>query len=269
LASGICTQNSNPMPESVTDRPTKAHEYLFLLTKEPDYYYDALAIADKSDNPARPTTKANALARNFGREGTGNEGSGRAFGGNGVANKRSVWTIPTAPYKAAHFATFPPMLVQPCVLAGTSAEGCCPKCGAPWERVIKPTAEYREKLEKARDGNDWYQRIGSGEGNKKCLGKGSNRQGGISASYETIGWKPGCRCRLAEPIPCRVLDPFAGSGTTLMVAERLGRDAVGIELKPQYVKLLTRRVGNDHVQPRVRQQSLWSYVGTARPLEVK
>ena len=90
LRSDIIWSKPNPMPESVTDRPTRAHEYLFLITKSPCYYYDADAI--------RETQSKDSLA-------------GR--------NKRTVWTIPTQPYPEAHFATFPTSLVEPCILAGS------------------------------------------------------------------------------------------------------------------------------------------------------
>jgi len=87
LRSEIIWQKPNVMPESVTDRPTTAHEKIFLLTKSASYYYDAEAIKEPAGNVTR--------------------------------NKRSVWTVPTAPYKEAHFATYPPDLIRPCIMAGT------------------------------------------------------------------------------------------------------------------------------------------------------
>lgn len=119
LASGILTHNSkpNPMPESVTDRPTKAHEYIFLLSKSATYYYDAEAIAETALQPngvAKETgqIKAKILGQNGGTLGS-NQG---AY----TRNKRTVWTVATSPFSGAHFATFPPKLVEPMILAGSA-----------------------------------------------------------------------------------------------------------------------------------------------------
>ena len=137
LRSDIIWAKKNPMPESCTDRPTKAHEYVFLLTKSAKYFYDADAIREPN------STIGDA------REGNGRHTySGKCDGNTGTQqsavtinpagrNKRSVWTIATQPYAKAHFATFPEALVLPCILAGTSEEGCCAECGAPWERVVE------------------------------------------------------------------------------------------------------------------------------------
>lgn len=115
LASGICTKNSNPMPESVTDRCTKAHEYLFLLAKSERYRYDADAIKEKAEKCAASSrfdigkTAKHQLDRS--------SKSDRAE--NGLRNRRSVWTIATKPCAEAHFAVMPEALVEPCVLAGS------------------------------------------------------------------------------------------------------------------------------------------------------
>ena len=119
LRSDIIWHKPNPMPESVTDRPTKSHEYIFLLTKNPRYYYDHEAIKEDaiwSEEKRAGLGRLNYSGKRQGAEGTGQE----AF----VAivdkrNKRSVWTVNTKPYKEAHFATYPPELITPCILAGT------------------------------------------------------------------------------------------------------------------------------------------------------
>jgi DNA modification methylase len=147
LRQDIVWQKPNPMPESVTDRCTKAHEYLFLMTKSYRYYYDAESIKEESvtDDPRRPygsqgawdmdgrppdqrhggKKRAPANVKRGGFNGKTNEMPGReafrAF--TETRNKRSVWTVATAPYADAHFATFPPALIEPCILAG------CPKGG--------------------------------------------------------------------------------------------------------------------------------------------
>ena len=122
LRSDIIWSKPNPMPESVTDRPTKAHEYIFLLTKRPRYFYDADAV--REDGPTY-TRKAGGYAGRDGNNASRFPGKG-GFGDSDVTttgrNKRTVWEIPTQPYSEAHFATFPEALVVPCVLAG-SREG--------------------------------------------------------------------------------------------------------------------------------------------------
>jgi DNA modification methylase len=167
LRQDIIWSKPNPMPESVTDRCTKAHEYIFLMSKSERYYYDASAIAEEASGRA-----------------TGNNGPVAGAGNNdpffrtreGFAavadkewhtrNKRSVWEVSTQPFSEAHFATFPPALIEPCILAG------CPKNGT-------------------------------------------------------------------------VLDPFGGAGTTGLVADRLGRNAILIELNPEYAAMAERRIKND------------------------
>lgn len=146
LRSDIIWSKPNPMPESVTDRPTKAHEYIFLLSKSRDYYYDADAIAEpiKSDHFRGPAEHPDKVSTN-GNSGLGkwasqtkqsaqrriieNVAKARAAGADHdnpfgtTRNKRTVWTVPTAPYGEAHFATFPPDLIKPCILAGCQVGG--------------------------------------------------------------------------------------------------------------------------------------------------
>jgi DNA modification methylase len=117
LRCDIIWHKPNPMPESVTDRPTKAHEYLFLLSKSPRYYYDAEAIKEASHYADH--NRFGNKARLDGK-GTGNMAEDAPeFTDRTGRNKRSVWTIATKPYAEAHFATYPPALIEPCVLAGS------------------------------------------------------------------------------------------------------------------------------------------------------
>jgi DNA modification methylase len=126
LRSDIIWSKPNPMPESVTDRPTKAHEYLFLLTKSERYFYDAAAIAERSSYAGEQAgvcrgTKKRATA--MGRAPTGNEKPGSNWIQPVTRNRRSVWTVNTMPYSGAHFATMPEKLVEPCILAGCPLGG--------------------------------------------------------------------------------------------------------------------------------------------------
>ena len=118
LRSDVIWHKPNPMPESVTDRPTKAHEYVFLLTKSARYFYDAEAIAEEVQSDRAPSRKAK-------RTGAGHAAlrpNGSAYDGEGThRNARTVWSIPSQPYKGAHFATMPPELADRCIRAGSRA----------------------------------------------------------------------------------------------------------------------------------------------------
>jgi DNA modification methylase len=165
LRSDIIWSKPNPMPESVTDRPTKSHEYLFLLSRSPRYFYDAGAVREANVSPEQAAHNAR-YAKEYRLDvveaGQNNSAGIHARGNANGRNLRSVWTIPTAPYPGAHFATFPPRLVEPCVKAG------CPPDGV-------------------------------------------------------------------------VLDPFAGTGTVGLVAQRLGRRAILIDLNPDYLRQCLER----------------------------
>jgi DNA modification methylase len=162
LRQDIIWHKPNPMPESVTDRCTKAHEYIFLLSKSPKYYFDAEAIKEKGVISAG-TKGAKGSAERAAQKGVNSRPPEYKIY-DGMRNKRSVWTVATKPFKGAHFATFPPNLIEPCILAG------CPEDGI-------------------------------------------------------------------------VLDPFGGSGTTGMVANKHKRNAILCELNPDYVQIMESRVG--------------------------
>lgn len=125
LRQDIIWHKPNPMPESVTDRCTKAHEYVFLLSKSARYYFDAEAIKEKASQPTgkpKLTGQHKADAGGFTTNGKGNSSLGSNQGAE-FRNRRSVWTISTKPFKGAHFATFPPDLIEPCILAGCPVGG--------------------------------------------------------------------------------------------------------------------------------------------------
>jgi len=119
LRSDIIWHKPNPMPESVTDRPAKSHEYLFLFSKNPTYFYDADAIAEEQ------STKAGARYLGTRGEHGYNAASGNhrdksgSYGNAETRNKRTVWTVPTAPFPGSHFAVYPPDLIRPCIRAGS------------------------------------------------------------------------------------------------------------------------------------------------------
>lgn len=202
---------TNPMTESVQDRPTKAHEYIFLIAKSEKYFYDNEAVKEKaiSNDNRRPATSQGA--KQLDSRKVWHSGEKRTSGDPTKRNKRSVWTFPVKPYRGTHFATFPLDLVDPCLKAGTSEKGCCPECGSPWARVIGE--------------------IKGANGNKR--GQSSTKLNDIK-NVTTVGWEPSCSCNAGDPIPCTVLDPFGGSGTVGEWCRHNGRDSIIIELNPDY-----------------------------------
>lgn len=226
LRSDIIWAKRNCMPESVKDRPTKAHEYIFLLAKSDSYFYDYDAIRESVEiRKDEPATEGTAAGK----------------------NKRTVWSIAIDPFPEAHFATFPQELVLPCVLAGTSEKGCCAKCGAPWQRILerpRPPRDGSEAIPSERDGGLTMQ-------------EGIERTGMSHFKYNewlkehppvTTGWQKTCECSEEAVVPGVVLDPFMGAGTTALVALREKRNFLGIELNPEYADIAERRIAPERVQ---------------------
>jgi hypothetical protein len=219
------------MPESVTDRPTKSHEYVFLLSKNERYYYDNEAIREQntentkqrlSSGPVQAISKHRKIIQVNGDRKNKNFDYEFANG----RNKRTVWTIPTKPYSEAHFATFPEELIEPMVLAGTSEKGYCPECGQAWRRRVQKSSLNRKDHEMENDG-------------PRDAGIWSGRCG--ESSSETIGWLPSCN-HDRGPIPGIILDPFFGAGTTGLVSRKLLRNYIGIELNQEYIDLAKKRL---------------------------
>jgi DNA modification methylase len=233
LRQDIIWHKPNPMPESVRDRCTKAHEYVFLLTKSERYFYDADAVSEAAICDRKPGRKITDTRETHGTGG-GNAGINsllaRYHEGNAptTRNRRSVWTVTTKPYSGAHFAVMPPDLVEPCIKAGCP-EQCCSVCGAGYERITqrdraatRPGKVTKTTGDSLVDGNRDPQRH--------------------ITTVSTLGWAPACDCAASGTMPGTVLDPFAGSGTTLAVAAELGRSGVGCELNPEYIELAEQRI---------------------------
>ena len=262
VRSKIVWAKPNPMPESCRDRPTSSYEMIFLLTKSARYFYDADAIREESQDFGS-TSKYGEYGNTCNYKSIGHDKVKPQIHHEyrcapGGRNSRNVWTIPTHPNPLAHFATFPPELVRRCIAAGTSEKGCCKKCGKPWIRVTDVTQEYQ--------GRNITTRGDSKREPDKRLDQPEYKS---TKHVKTLGWRPGCSCggplpwrrhwdcdqneetrsygnwfvdmryldisKWPETVPCTVLDCFAGIGTTLAVAARMGRASIGIELNPQYI----------------------------------
>ena len=239
LREDIIWAKRNPMPEPVRDRPTRSHEYVFLLTKSARYFYDAESVREPirgsslrrlrhhlpnpRDNPHYHSKHPHGDFRRFPMLANTDPG-GR--------NLRSVWQIATQPYPGAHFATFPEALAEVCIRAGTSAKGVCASCGTPWQHKVVARG--------GGIGHDWHP--------NKSLAMGRGQGIAVPAIHDgtyrrvDLGFHPGCSCESHEVLPSVVLDPFMGSGTVLAVARRLGRRSVGIDLNPKYAILAKERI---------------------------
>jgi hypothetical protein len=204
IGDGLVTHNS------VTDRPTKSHEHIFLLSKSPKYYYDADAVREAHQDKL-------GIERFKGKRGVnveGHEAKNQGFcGGQGFVrthneynpagrNLRDVWTIATAPYSDAHFATFPTELPRRCIKAGTSEKGCCSKCGKPWERVVERVQSFQSTSAIAGRTIEEINASGKLVGKQKPQHK--NLKGGPCVDVKTKGFKQSCSCKKAKPIPCTV-----------------------------------------------------------------
>jgi len=270
LRQEIIWSKPNPMPESVTDRCTKAHEQLFLLSKSPRYFYDNEAIKEPSLCPGDDRARRRDVRKevdDFCADGGSRARTGKPTGT--LRNKRSVWHVATHPCKEAHFATYPVELITPCIMAGTSEYGCCPHCAAPWERVVE------------KEGGTWEDRKAAGapirDGIETCKGTPANRKGESQSS--TLCWAPTCSCggyavrahksrrpsrnrswyiarrqsiwreKFGAPVPAVVLDPFNGAGTTGLASLNLNRSYIGIELNPEYVTITNNRLAPSLANP--------------------
>lgn len=269
LRSVIPWLKRNSMPESVTDRPATAVEYVFLLSKSARYFWNADAVRmppvseeQRIHNERYAKVYDNhtsGAAANGQPNNVNNIGIHSRPGPGGRNRRNSDWffeswqgllldeqddplafVVNPAPFKNAHYATFTPKLVEPMIKASTSERGQCPECGAPWVRTVEMTPEYRELLD---SGTAWRTNEGKPDEYTNRHQRGHPSQ--VPTKNTTTGWRASCAHPEASPVPQTVLDCFAGAATTLLVADRLGRNAIGCELKPEYSQMGDERLRND------------------------
>ena len=232
LRQDIIWNKPNPMPESVQDRCTKSHEYIFLLSKSPHYYFDNVAIKEETitfdnSNRDRDTTKLNNTP---GRT----KMAGLKTNQYETRNKRSVWTVNTKPYKEAHFAVFPTDLIEPCVLAGSSAK-ICSGCGKSYRREMV-TTDVPDRIVRDHMVGVIPKRDKPSRMNSKDM---------LPLTKEDNGFVKQCECDTDHTEQDRIIDPFGGSGTTALVADRHNRDATVIELNEEYIEIAKNRLEGD------------------------
>jgi DNA modification methylase len=246
LRSEIVWAKKAPMPESVTDRPTCAHEKVFLLTKSARYFYDAEAVKEEADPAYASRYESEFNVGPKEASGNGRPGGARNTPGmkefTGKRNMRNVWWLGPEPFPEAHFATFVSEIPRRAILAGTSAKGVCPKCGAPWVRVVEQTDQPRIPGSHTKMG---MLQPGSAGRHHAAGSSMNNDPAKRPPPPQTIGWRPSCSCDAGDPVPATCCDPFLGSGTTALVADQLGRDCIGIELSSQYAAMADRRLRDD------------------------
>lgn len=271
----------NGMPSSVEDRPGTSVEEIFMLTKSARYFYDGEAIKQIAKYPAGPNApdkikspQGQGISRRNKNERSDEaiaESSARTRHGfndrwdNGSSDGQRAYRqsdaffsalgdvkgvvangdgevlamhVATQPYPDSHFATFPPRLIDPLILAGTSAKGCCSSCGSPWERTLEKVFVPQPDVS--------IERGVRGALSQKAMDDSDGRDGfprGTNAT-RTTGWQAACECD-ASVVPCTVLDPFMGAGTTGLVADRLQRNAIGFELSDSYAAQAGGRIDGD------------------------
>jgi len=269
----------NSMPSSVTDRPGSSIEHIFLFSKSPKYYYDHIATMQQSSESYNKDKRPRGVIRQCVNEnskypdegqfkkqdGTGNNtytGFNARYEPNGLGLRFmrdsdfffKTWqgllhnedgepmalVVNPKGYRGSHFAAYPVKLCEPLILAGSSDKGVCPKCGAPWVRIV----EKKQTGERLVNGEYKVSKAGrkrlSAPGSE-IFSETSAFKTGMWMTPETVDWKPTCTCNL-DPIPATVIDPFSGSSATGVACKLHNRTYIGIELNPEYVKLGEKRI---------------------------
>jgi DNA modification methylase len=240
-------QKRSPMPETVNDRPTRSHEHVFLFAKSAQYFYDKHGSSEPAANShsrgKNTRSKVGTRSQNIRSNGSFANATGDLVE---TRNMRTVWSLSTEPLKEKHFAAFPSKLVERCLSAGISSSVCA-NCAAQRRRILKkervPTrpgtkSKYKRPANWASDGEHQAISHNTPQGRAIVGNRDPHRH---VTRVTTVGWLPSCDCA-APDAPPTVLDPFCGSGTTLLAALRRGANAIGCELNPEYIAIAKRRI---------------------------
>lgn len=225
-----CADNDGLALRRGSWRHTSATESVFMFAKQMGYYSDQEAVRETGSDNSHGGGKAAWERYTHQTIGNGHDGLDTSKpAGAGGRNPRNVLTLGPEPFLGGnHFATYPRSLVRPLIQASTSERGCCPRCGSQWARVI-----CHKNMVIAR--SEWGQESGN-----RTASSGTMLE---PAETQTLGWKPTCACKeAANPVPATVLDPFAGTATTCVVAQEIGRASVGVELSEAYLQLAIKRL---------------------------
>jgi DNA modification methylase len=237
LREDIVWQKPNPMPESVRDRCTRSHEYIFHFTKGPRYWYDAQAVAEPTSEgtnergkyPFQPYNNPGVKLASS----RGDSGGGYAVPANGLRNRRSVWTINPANFREAHFATFPEDIPEICIKAACP-EWCCDQCGAPYEAQVERENNWESCKANGATGGTLT------NGHNTTHGRGMSHDLGTGAVRHN-GYAPSCTCNAGKRAGV-VMDIFMGAGTVGLVAKKLNRRYIGCDLNAEYVRMAEDRI---------------------------
>lgn len=237
-----CSSNNGLVLRRGKWRPTTGHEYIFLFAKSARYFCDGDAVQELAVGNARRNYRhKGALAFAAGDQHMRTKEGLGTIVAREKRNPRSVWSIGSEGSKLKHFAMYPTELVKRCLLAGTSASGCCSQCRTPYAPVVeseriatRPGNNTKIGRVSAHDDSFYQSHNGDVVGNR-------DPQRHIAVTRIT-GYRPSCKCNAGAPVPNICLDPFLGSGTTAQVAVWYGRDAIGCELNPEYAAIAEERI---------------------------
>ena len=261
-----CNPNDGYILHKGNWRPTDSFEYILMLTKSNSYYCDKEAVAEASIDPESYSGRrrrsynlrdyeGEAMRNRQGPYITSTQGpyitstSTQAGKKYPRRNMHSVWTFPVRSYSGAHFATYPPRLPELCIRASTSEAGCCLSCGAPYARMIDrgmPLDEWKKAMGADSSGG-YHGKAKKDYSGAKAQDASELKSRILDSAVEKItsGWRPTCKCDAGPPVPCWILDPFSGAGTTALAAERLGRDSINIDTSEAYNELARQRLLED------------------------
>ncbi len=244
LRSDVIWNKPTAMPSSVRDRPTTAHEYLFMFTKSAHYFYDSLNGSEAVTGGAHPRGKGINPKSKGGRASGVKANDDFARATNDMVemrNFRTVWTFGSESYKGRHFATYPSTIVHRCLGVSLSVHGVCPVCKTPWRRLLAKKRQPTRPGAKSKVGN-----VSTHDDSPYQGHRGNRDPLRHTTVYKHVAWLSQCGCLVNHRRPelerAVVLDPFMGSGTTAQVAHHMGFDWVGIDIDERNESLLAQRL---------------------------